>query len=121
MGDRGYMTTTSSWQEGQTLAPSCTVAVELCGSPTPPGHLLGAYHHLEWDLWWFEVRSSSGVSGTSSQTPPVSFALALDVPTGADPPTRSPEAEPILAEFGDIFPEDLPGELPPDAPYPARD
>ena len=31
---------------------------------------------------------------------PVCFALALDVPTGADPPTPSPEAEPILAEFG---------------------
>ena len=44
---------------------------------------------------------------------PVCFALALDVPTGADPPTHSPEAEPILAEFGDVFPEDLPGELPP--------
>ena len=44
---------------------------------------------------------------------PVCFALALDVPTGADPPTPSPEAEPILAEFGDVFPEDLPGELPP--------
>ena len=44
---------------------------------------------------------------------PVCFALALDVPTRADPPTPSPEAEPILAEFGDVFPEDLPGELPP--------
>ena len=44
---------------------------------------------------------------------PVCFALALDVPTGAEPPTPSPEAEPILAEFGDVFPEDLPGELPP--------
>ena len=44
---------------------------------------------------------------------PVCFALALDVPTGADPPTPSPEAEPILAEFGDVFPEDLPYELPP--------
>ena len=43
---------------------------------------------------------------------PVCFALALDVPTGADPPTPSPEAEPILAEFGDVFPEDLPDELP---------
>ena len=44
---------------------------------------------------------------------PVCFALALDVPTGADSPTHSPEAEPILVEFGDVFPEDLPGELPP--------
>ena len=44
---------------------------------------------------------------------PVGFALALDVPTGADPPTPSPEAETILTEFGDVFPEDLPGELPP--------
>ena len=44
---------------------------------------------------------------------PIYFALALDVPTGADPPTPSPEAEPILAEFEDVFPEDLPDELPP--------
>ena len=44
---------------------------------------------------------------------PVCFALALDVPTRAAPPTPSPEAEPILAEFGDVFPEDLPGKLPP--------
>ena len=35
---------------------------------------------------------------------PVCFALALDVPTGADPPTPSPEAEPILAEFGELPP-----------------
>ena len=41
------------------------------------------------------------------------FALALDVPTGADPPTPSPKAEPILAEFRDVFSKDLPDELPP--------
>ena len=44
---------------------------------------------------------------------PVCFALALNVPTGAAPPTPSPEAEPILVDFGDIFPEDLPDELSP--------
>ena len=43
----------------------------------------------------------------------VCFALALDVPTGADPSSPSPEAESILAEFGYAFREDLPGELPP--------
>ena len=43
---------------------------------------------------------------------PVCFALALDVPTRAALPTRFPKAEPLLAEFGDVFLEDLPGELP---------
>ena len=43
----------------------------------------------------------------------VCFALALDVPTKAALPFTSPEAEPLLAEFGNVFLEDLPGELPP--------
>ena len=44
---------------------------------------------------------------------PVCFALALNVPIGAAPPSPSPKAESILAEFGDVLPKDLPGELPP--------
>ena len=90
---------------------SCTVAVESCGSPTPPDLPLVAYRLLALDLWWFEVRNSSGVSNFADT--PVYFALALDVPTGAAPPTPSLEAELILAEFGDVFLEDLPSELPP--------
>ena len=41
----------------------------------------------------------------------VYFAPALDVPTRAVPPSPSPEVEPILSEFGDVFLEDLPSEL----------
>ena len=67
-----------------------------------------AYRLLPLDLWWYEVQSSSGVSGTSSQTP--QFVLPW---LSTSPPTPSLEADPILAEFGDVFPEELPGELPP--------
>ncbi|XP_078444820.1 uncharacterized protein LOC144713952 [Wolffia australiana] len=51
--------------------------------------------------------------GREGDDTPLCLAVTLGV--SADPPIepRAPEVEAILSEFGDVFPEELPGELPP--------
>ena len=68
LGNHGYTTMTSRWQEEQILALPCIVAAGSCGSPTLRDLQLAAYHHLALDLWWFMDPSFSEVFETSSQT-----------------------------------------------------